>query len=536
MIIQREDYFGTGKTEVLKAKATRLSKDPNNFVAFLVARPYPMARTPELLLTKYLRFQFKSPERDYCKRIRVEEIWEDGAPNKENVIDLLGKMFPEFQNDDGTFKMHVFVDEASSQNAQSIEDILAKIPKDSGNFVWIVERDKQFSEEELMKSLPSSYRPPTLSKRFQGDCEIEEGLVMNLRNTQEIQKTIPLIQENRDTNNSEVDTMLLAENLISVLKTERDAKQILVILRNRNDPMIVEKMKMVEDVKFYGISYKNVDNCSDADLEQFFDAPNQEKRQILVTFENFVEGLEAEMVLFPEFHDFQADSTLFRARTKLRTGAMQEFTHPALQKQHSVPRTKVIKETKIGVNRDSGLSSFANFSTLNYSKFRYSHDSKSVASYASYWEFQNYDLNKWREKLERASSIKQYSLVVQESPNKDTNYPLLLWLEMSDEWCSCYALDLDGQFPGNDHHPLNSLTNWDTAEIVELTFHHEMREWKVWKHILKAEILYSHRLNLQLNTKFDFRRLLSIWSRIRKEFIKKEFTLDTTKLNNESYD
>ncbi|TRY80268.1 hypothetical protein TCAL_15418, partial [Tigriopus californicus] len=254
--------------------------------------------------------------------------------------------------------------------------------------------------------------------RFQGDCEIEEGLVMNLRNTQEIQKTIPLIQENRDTNNSEVDTMLLAENLISVLKTERDAKQILVILRNRNDPMIVEKMKMVEDVKFYGISY-------------------------------------------------------------------------------------VIKETKIGVNRDSGLSSFANFSTLNYSKFRYSHDSKSVASYASYWEFQNYDLNKWREKLERASSIKQYSLVVQESPNKDTNYPLLLWLEMSDEWCSCYALDLDGQFPGNDHHPLNSLTNWDTAEIVELTFHHEMREWKVWKHILKAEILYSHRLNLQLNTKHD---------------------------------
>lgn len=84
-----------------------------------------------------------------------------------------------------------------------------------------------------------------------------------------------------------------------------------------------------------------MEDCSDGDLEAFFNAQSQGKRQILVTKEDLVTGIEIEMVLLHELHDIDDRATHFRAKTILRTAFLNHVAHPALLQKYQVPILQV---------------------------------------------------------------------------------------------------------------------------------------------------------------------------------------------------
>lgn len=83
-------------------------------------------------------------------------------------------------------------------------------------------------------------------------------------------------------------------------------------------------------------------HCSDDELKKFFDTQKNHQRQILITTEASVDGLEAEMVLFEEIHHVKIKSSYFRAKTKLATTFLSHDVHPAIKKQFTgVPNWQV---------------------------------------------------------------------------------------------------------------------------------------------------------------------------------------------------
>lgn len=88
----------------------------------------------ELLVTKQLRFQFKNHN-----NVRVEEL-----KNQDEIAQLLSEMFPKFQNDPCR-NVHLFIDEASKDHMNPIHTLLSNLPKDSANYIWIVDSDNFIS-------------------------------------------------------------------------------------------------------------------------------------------------------------------------------------------------------------------------------------------------------------------------------------------------------------------------------------------------------------------------------------------------------
>lgn len=90
------------------------------------------------------------------------------------------------------------------------------------------------------------------------DFEIEKGLVLNLRNSQDVQNAIHDIQENQEKTlyPSEQDEEKIIERIDFTLAKERDAKQILIILRDGVPFLnkLVDKIKKKEEVKIYGFT------------------------------------------------------------------------------------------------------------------------------------------------------------------------------------------------------------------------------------------------------------------------------------------
>ncbi|TRY80490.1 hypothetical protein TCAL_15513 [Tigriopus californicus] len=361
--------------------------------------------------------------------------------------------------------------------------------------------------------------------------EIEDGLVLNLRNSEEIQKMIPFIQEYRSLNTiKELDNESI-ENLISVLEQENNAKQILVIFPNIFHQGSLKKMSKIANAKFYGFPFHyDMKNCSDEDLRLFLDASNTGEKRILVTFEYLVEGFEAEMVLFPKWHNLTNKSTLFRGKAKLETANISKFAHPMLQKQKSVPKSK--EKLSVLVPWDLDI-----FSISDYPRFRPSPDSKVTVSNVNYYKsYEIHNINDWRSKFEQSSSIKQYNLVVQATTTEKMAHPLCILLEMNDEWRTSYCLDVDKEDLLQEYHPLKSLMDQYDKEIVELILTNQIRHWSVWKNIMIAQIIFSHRQNLELRTRFNYRQMFSLWSRIHKEFHQEEYILDQRELDDKSYD
>eukprot|EP00094_Tigriopus_californicus_P010307 TCALIF_09942-PA protein Name:"Protein of unknown function" AED:0.18 eAED:0.18 QI:68/1/0/1/1/0.5/2/0/125 len=124
---------------------------------------------------------------------------------------------------------------------------------------------------------------------------------------------------------------------------ERNAQQILVILPHADNYVVAiqEMNKEIKNIKTYGLHRKGVENCTDADLEDFFNAPKLKDQQILVTLEGCVNGFEAEMVLFTEFHDFGSKYVMYRAKTKLQTTTLKKCAHPTLHEQYPVEEQEV---------------------------------------------------------------------------------------------------------------------------------------------------------------------------------------------------
>lgn len=202
MILTSRGKYGTGKTEVLKTKVAKLAEDPRNFVALLAARKSAFQYTNVQLLTKWFDCQFKSKP-----NVKVADL----EPNK-NIQQLILDMFKEGQVHRN--QIHVFIDEASKDNRDQIVEFLDGVPKDSENVIWIVYND----DDEM--DLPNDQ-----------DFDIEDGLIMNLRNSEDVQNTIPFIGENvppfLDYDDEEI-----AQRICSELEKEQGAKQILVLVES----------------------------------------------------------------------------------------------------------------------------------------------------------------------------------------------------------------------------------------------------------------------------------------------------------------
>lgn len=170
-----------------------------------------------------------------------------------------------------------------------------------------------------------------------------------------------------------------------------------------------------------------------------------------------------------------------------------------------------------GIESYVKIESGPDFKALNYLKLCEDH------------QFRNVD---WTPILEQTSWMKQYNLIVQENSSEELKFPLLLWLQTSDQWKSCYCIDLKGTtLPEDD--PLKSLIIGKPVEIVELSLSNHIQEWKSWINVLKAEITHSNRLNIELKTMFDFRRLFSIGFRILKELKELQYFHDTCEMDND---
>lgn len=139
---------------------------------------------------------------------------------------------------------HVFFDEAKENHRRDIEMMLKAMEEEmmisSDSFIWIVDTDN------------------SISKSLGKDFEIEKGLVLNLRNSQDVQNAIHDIQENQEKTlyPSEQDEEKIIERIDFTLAKERDAKQILIILRDGVPFLnkLVDKIKKKEEVKIYGFT------------------------------------------------------------------------------------------------------------------------------------------------------------------------------------------------------------------------------------------------------------------------------------------
>ncbi|XP_059097808.1 uncharacterized protein LOC131892086 [Tigriopus californicus] len=515
MILKSHGTFGTGKTELLKTKMAKLAEKPRNCVAFLAARKSAFAYTNALLLTKWLQFQFRLQS-----NVKAAEL----KPGQK-IEQVLIKMFPDCHKDPN--QIHVFIDEASKDNRDQIFEFLASLPKESENIIWIVDKDAE--EMEI---------PP------EQDFVIEKGLVLNLRNSEDVQNTIPFIAENQspflDYDDEEV-----AQRMCVELKKEHEAKQILILAESAKIALKIRDILAGEElhVMCYGF-HQTGEDCSDADLDKFWDATNHEESQILVTKEDLVEGIESQMVLFHELHDVDDGSTHFRAKAILRTGFLNQIAHPALHRKYQVPILKADDE-----EWTRSVENFDEFEIDRYAKLVPGPEWTNVLSYIYYY----YSLDEFRAeyldrhpKLGRKTTIKQYN-VIQEKSNKSDNfsYPLLLRLQIPDEWRTSYWIELKGQ-PVPKGHPLASRLEREVVDVVELVLSKLVWKWSAWgpknkgriawSDILIAEIFRSYRLNVDLAPFFDFHRLFSMWSRIWEELNQNQLHRDSRELDSESYD
>ncbi|XP_059097554.1 uncharacterized protein LOC131891886 isoform X1 [Tigriopus californicus] len=309
---------------------------------------------------------------------------------------------------------------------------------------------------------------------------------------------------------------------------ERNAQQILVILPHADNYVVAiqEMNKEIKNIKTYGLHRKGVENCTDADLEDFFNAPKLKDQQILVTLEGCVNGFEAEMVLFTEFHDFGSKYVMYRAKTKLQTTTLKKCAHPTLHEQYPVEE----QEVKIPAP-NLRASDFTNLPIKYYSKLQPKPDPGTT--YVNYCN--DFESLGSPEKLSQVSSIKQFIIVVPKTSTKKVNdFPLLLWLKLSNEWKTSICINLNGR-PLPADHSMNFPIHWDNLEIVKISIP-DLQGWRNWKNVLMAEIIHCHHCKLDVTRGFDFHRLFSVWSRIREEFKLHKYIFDKKQLDNESYD
>lgn len=234
MIIKSGGFYGTGKTEILKTKITKLATrrrgDLDSNLAFLIARAKEDINPNRLLLTKALEFHFQC-----YSNVKVAELW----PSKD-IAELLREMFPETESIEneqrGRNTFHLFIDEASKDNKGQIEKYLKNLPKNLQNYIWIVDTDESLD-------IPSDQ-----------NFKIERGLTLNLRNSEDIQDMIPLIVENSAAfrfYDEPVDT----QKIVAEVKKELDAKQILILVDERYVVEIKGELeKEMVDINFYGYS------------------------------------------------------------------------------------------------------------------------------------------------------------------------------------------------------------------------------------------------------------------------------------------
>lgn len=178
---------------------------------------------------------------------------------------------------------------------------------------------------------------------------------------------------------------------------------------------------------------------------------------------------------------------------------------------------------------------FQYFSVETYSKLQTRPDLRALISYLKYVDQHSSENINWSSVIDQLSWIKQYNLVFQEHSPGELTIPLLLWLQTSDEWKSNYCIDLRGEI-STQYPLLATLLKSKTIDIVEIEVSNEVHNWWLWKDVLKAEIIHSYRLNFGLKTKFDPRRLISIWSRIFKEFQQNQYILEQGELSDDFYD
>ncbi|TRY80102.1 hypothetical protein TCAL_13939, partial [Tigriopus californicus] len=243
----------------------------------------------------------------------------------------------------------------------------AQNPKEANNVIWIVDTD-------------NSIQVP-LDKGF----VMEEGLRLNLRNSEEVLNAIELARHGQQfdgcpTVDGERDSKVFSE----ALKFEPSVKKILVVLDSYRLNKLL-KITLEDGINgrflYYGC-LEDSKTCTDEELEAFFDASNQD-RLILVAPEHVSDGIEVEMVLVPEIHDV-ADTTRYRAKTKLKTAYLNSSAHVELLQQNPTPLFKneiedVLRQTtwQIGALGTSGI--------CVYSQLRPFHDlnKKSTVQYYS---------------------------------------------------------------------------------------------------------------------------------------------------------
>lgn len=193
-----------------------------------------------------------------------------------------------------------------------------------------------------------------------------------MRNSQDIQKHIAFIYEyQKEEPPKPKSKKIYIKRLIFELQQEQEVKQVLIILQ---DPLCrfgnFERHE-INNVEYYG--FEHVSNylfifcfvpanlffpqllhnllrflvlqrksCSDPDLDQFFEAPNNEARHILITREDFVDGFEAQMVLVEEYYNVSKSSTLFCAKIRLKSASHNANSHIEKQKLFSnLPKPEV---------------------------------------------------------------------------------------------------------------------------------------------------------------------------------------------------
>ncbi|XP_059085234.1 uncharacterized protein LOC131882182 [Tigriopus californicus] len=377
-----------------------------------------------------------------------------------------------------------------------LKSFLAQNPKEANNVIWIVDTD-------------NSIQVP-LDKGF----VMEEGLRLNLRNSEEVLNAIELARHGQQfdgcpTVDGERDSKVFSE----ALKFEPSVKKILVVLDSYRLNKLL-KITLEDGINgrflYYGC-LEDSKTCTDEELEAFFDASNQD-RLILVAPEHVSDGIEVEMVLVPEIHDV-ADTTRYRAKTKLKTAYLNSSAHVELLQQNPTPLFKneiedVLRQTtwQIGALGTSGI--------CVYSQLRPFHDlnkKSTVQYYSGMTEFQTKH-PRWMNHYGPPKIMKIYRVVQEKSPNSTTsNYPFLLWLQPHDHQV-IFLIGVEDSFTS-----CTSFINVEDVPIVNLFVNNLVPTMGIWRDIFIVEIFRSFFLNIDLETSFDLNRLFTIWSRVSEE-------------------
>lgn len=234
LILKSNGLFGTGKTEMLKMKAVKLALErPNENIAFLIdCSVMPFVTRSERLLTISLRLYFQQQS----KTIKVREILGGSVINK-----VLKEMFP---NSLDVNDVHVFIDEANIQEHPELQSFLASTKSDSSRVIWVVDTGDQNNGFD--------------------DFEVEHGLTVNLRNSEDIQDMVELSKRIDSSVRMNFSSSITNDFVAVVKEVQKQANisQILVIMADfwgGDDKLVLQGLKdAIPNIKIYGIDNQGV--------------------------------------------------------------------------------------------------------------------------------------------------------------------------------------------------------------------------------------------------------------------------------------